>query len=268
MRKIVVMCAAASLLVAGAANAAYLCTDDINSATPGPIHLQNTGTGPWCGPWATDVDNSRSYINAMPDPHEPEAGPPEDLAIVGWGMDSKTLWRCVSNNANPPANPAASVKADWCFDAHVEPGALQSDVNIKATVNGATKVQIELMTNGTIRVRGPGDPVVGYWDGTDPDTDFTTCYARVCLLMDQAANTCELVVNGKSLGGVLPFRNGLNWPVEGLNDFRWYRFKTGTNQMSDGYMSLDNFVFDCYPEPASLALLALGSVFCLRRRRS
>jgi len=264
MSRFVLMCAAASLLVAGAANAAYLCVDDIDSAVPGPIHLQNTGVGPWCGPWASDVDNNRSYMNAMPDPHEPEG--PDDMAIVGWGMDSKTLWRCVTNECNPGDDGCRYCL--WCFDAHVEPGAIASDVNIKATVDGATKIQIELLTNGSIRVRCTGDPVVGYWDGTDPDTDFTSCYARVCMVIDQAANTCELVVNGKSLGGVLPFRNALDWPNQGLNDWRWYRMKTGTNQMADGWMSLDNFSFECFPEPASLVLLALGSVFCLRRRRS
>ena len=79
--------------------------------------------------------------------------------------------------------------------------------------------------------------------------------------MDDAANTFDLSLNGSLIGDDLGFRNDVDVSLAAFQTF------SGARQTA----SIDNLILDDgspIPEPASLALLALGGVALLGRRRA
>lgn len=118
--------------------------------------------------------------------------------------------------------------------------------------------QLSWLSNGTVII-SPGDVVIVEDYGWDT-------WQSVLLNIDLLADTFDMwwAEDDEPLelvGTDLPFRSGA---LEFLDRFSYVQF-TGLETPAQSY--IDNVTFAVIPEPASLTLLALGSLVAVRRRR-
>ena len=118
--------------------------------------------------------------------------------------------------------------------------------------------QLSWLGNGTVII-SPGDVVIVDSYGWDR-------WQSVLLSIDLIADTFDMswAEDDEPLelvGTDLPFRSGA---LDFLDRFSYVQF-TGLETPVRSY--IDNVTFEVIPEPASLTLLALGSLVALRRRR-
>ena len=233
--------AGTTLSLAGHASAVVVFTDGFEDDVPGTVPTQSDPDGPTygvnTGPNATILvqeDGTGNNVVTFTDTSTVEGSSFNFGASAGEGSTTLSLG----------------------FDYTEPTGGGDQALNVRlGNDTGNPNAGVDLFfTNGSILYNnGSSVPTLSTGYSLDTTNSFL-------IEVDDAANTYDLSLNGSLIGDDLGFRNDVDVSLAAFQTF------SGARQIA----SIDNLILDdgTIPEPASAALLALGSVALLGRRRA
>jgi len=131
---------------------------------------------------------------------------------------------------------------------------------------GQENLRVEFTKEGMVKVKSAGSSIiVGYWDDPNGQMYALNTWATIELDGDLDTSTYDVWINGNLIGNY-PFNKLLN-AGETLNQIR-FRGPRGFSTSTNDGVSIDAVMLTTVPEPAALALLALGVLIGRRRMRA